>query len=258
MPVGNLISNLPVLSFAVAVVVLWRKQQREFPLFLSYILYSLVATLLRKAIIQDAFFRFWTYWITEALYGILALAVVREAFRRVFGPAYAAYRSFRLLVPTAVVLILIISLWEMAYHPLGHNPLVVSAIYWFDFGVHLLEGIILLVLVALTAVFPVSWRRYEFGILTGFGINASITLLAYLFRFEWGSRYEAFFRYGPPIAYVLATLIWLHAFIVPPENPPRAQMGLDEMLGIMRRSREWLEWIKRVFGFRRQPLAPPV
>src|SRR5215469_15130786 len=250
----------PAILLVLALIFLRRKLYREFPLFFTYVVYSAVGGALRETAIHHQFLYFWLYWISEALYGILALLVLREAFYRVFALPHAAYRWFRFLLPIIVLLILSLSMWEMAQHPLGTGTAgrMVSAIYWFDFGVHALEGAILLLVLALTLMFPVAWRRYEFGILTGYGISACVTMLADLLRFALGSRYETFFRYGPPIAYVLATLIWLHAFLVPPENPPRAQMGLDEMLGIMRRSREWLEWIKRVFGFRRQPLAPPV
>jgi hypothetical protein len=113
-------------------------------------------------------------------------------------------------------------------------------------------------LLALTLAFPVEWRQYEFGILAGFGLNASITMIAYLLRFEWGSSFETFFRYGPPVAYFLATLIWLHAFFHPPQPMPRSQMDYQEMLGVVRRSRELLEKIEKALGLRRRVISPTV
>jgi hypothetical protein len=211
-------------------------------------------------VIGRPFLFFWIYWITAALDGMLALLVLREVFHRVFALPYAMYRWFRFLLPVTVLIILSISIWEMIYHPFGRSALgrLVSAVYWFDLGVHALEGAILLLVVALTLIFPVEWRQYEFGILAGFGISAGVTMFADLLRFVGGSTYETFFRYGPSVAYLLVTLIWLHAFIQPLQSPPRSQMDWEEMLGVVHRSREMLEKIKRTFGLRRQLLAPPV
>ena len=259
MRIGDLILSYipPVILLCIAGILVWRRLSAEFPFFFSSVVYAAAAGVLRTAVVYDAFLYFWLYWISEALYGVLALAVLREIFHRVFALPHAAFQWVRLLLPGALFLILTLSVWEMLYHPLGRNPRIVSGIYWFDFGVHLLEGLILLLVLGLTTVFPVSWRRYEFGILAGFGINASVTMLAYLFRFEWGSRYELFFRYGPPVGYLLATLIWLHAFLQPPESLPKAQIGRDEMLGVVRRSRELLEKIEKVLGLRRHFAIPP-
>jgi len=247
----------PAILLVLALIFLRRKLYREFPLFFTYVVYSAVGGALRETAIHHQFLYFWLYWISEALYGILALLVLREAFYRVFALPLAAYHWFRFLLPIIVLLILSLSMWEMAQHPLGAGTVgrMVSAIYWFDFGVHALEGAILLLVLALTLVFPVAWRRYEFGILTGYGISACVTMLADLLRFAWGSRYETFFRYGPPIAYVLATFIWLHAFLQPLQSRPQSQLHPDEMLEIVRRSRKLLEKIERALGLRRHILT---
>lgn len=245
---------------AIAAIFLRRKLYLEFVFFFTYVLYSIIVGILYQVVAVQPFLGFWLYWITEAVDGILALLVLREVFHRIFALPYATFRWFRLLLPITLLVILGISLWEMTYRPLGIGPVarLVSGIYWFDFGVHALEGTILVLILALTLVFPVEWRNYEFGVLTGFGISASVTMLADLLRFLGGSAYETFFRYGPPIAYVLATLIWLHAFIQPPPNRSRTQMDLDEMLAVVRRWRELLEKLEKALGLRQGPLMPPV
>ncbi|HEY6350472.1 MAG TPA: hypothetical protein VI636_13785 [Candidatus Angelobacter sp.] len=247
----------PAILLAVIIILFRRKLHREFVFFFIYVLYSITFGLLPEAIVGRPFLFFWFYWVSEAVYGILAMLVLREVFHRLFALPYAMYQWFRFLLPSTVVFILSISMWETARHPLGVSMVGrwMSAIYWFDLGVHALEGTILLLVVALTLVFPVAWRKYEFGILTGFGMSACVTMLADLLRFEGGSTYETFFRYGPPIAYALATLIWLHAFLLPPQNQPRGQMDLDEMLAVVRRSREILRKIEKAVGLRRQAFA---
>lgn len=247
----------PAILVVIAIIFLRRKLYREFVFFFTYVLYSIIAGMLYEVIGGQPFLRFWLYWITEAVDGILALLVLREVFLRIFALPHATFRWFRLLLPATVLSILSISVWEMTYRPLGSGAAarLVSAIYWFDFGVHALEGTILMLVLALTLVFPVEWRNYGFGVLTGFGISASVTMFADLLRFLGGSAYETFFRFGPPIAYVLATLIWLHAFIHSPANQSRTQMDLNEMLAVVRRSNELLEKIKKAVGLRQQRLA---
>ncbi|HLJ30344.1 MAG TPA: hypothetical protein VKY85_26805 [Candidatus Angelobacter sp.] len=247
----------PVILVILIFIFVRRGLYREFPFFFVYILYSPLAT--ARAFIHRPMLHFVCYWITEAIYGILALLVMREVFRRLFALPSASFRWFRWLLSLTVLALLIVTLWETFYHPLRHGriPRWVSGIYWFDVGVHALEGTILLLVLALTTVFPVAWRQYEFSILTGFGISASVTMVADLLRFQFGSNYETFFRYGPPIAYIAATLIWLQAFFRPPKTT-RPQMDLDELLEVVRRSRELMEKLLKALGLNRRVALPPV
>lgn len=249
----------PAILVLLAIIFLRRRLYRELPFFFIYIVYAPLATL-RILTGSRPVLHFWLYWITEALYGILALLVLREVFHRVFAMSYAAYRWFRFLLPVALLLILGMSLAEAFIHPFGggYIPRFITAVYWFDLGVHALEGTILLLVGTLTMAFPVRWRQYEFGILTGFGISACVIMLADLLALQTGVTYEAFFRYGPPIAYVAATLIWLEAFVRPPKTWVRPQMDLDEWLAVVRRSRRAWERMGRALGLRRRVLLPPV
>lgn len=250
----------PIVLLGLIIIFVRRRLSPEFPVFFAYLLYVPVTAVLRMSVNYHSPAYFWLYWSTEAGFGIFALLVLREVFHRVFAVAYASYRWFGFLLPATVFIIVGFTLWETIYHPLWprHIPWIISAIYWFDFGVHLLEGMILLLVLALTIAFPVSWRQYEFGILAGFGLNASVTMMAYLFRFQGGHAYENFFRYGPPVAYFLATLIWLHAFFRPPAPSRHPQMDLEELLAIVRRWKHLLEKIEKAVGLRRRTISQTV
>jgi hypothetical protein len=52
-------------------------------------------------------------------------------------------------------------------------------------------------------------------------------MFSMLLRFELGRNYEALFRYGPPVGYIIATLIWLHAFVYRPTIGLTPQMALE-------------------------------
>lgn len=242
----------PVILLVLAGILVRRRVYTEFPLFFGYILYSAAVGILRETAIQHRLLYYWLYWITEGIYGAAEVLVITEVFRWIFVLEHAAQRWFRAILPIIILLISGFSLWQTVFHPLGRRiPWEVNAIYWFDFGVHLLEGVILALLPILIKFFPVSSKPREFGILLGFGVAASFTLLAYLMRFEWGSRYELFFRYGPPAGYILATLVWLHAFLTPVEARPKTEMDAEEMLGVMRRYRALMKKIKRFMGMKK-------
>lgn len=249
----------PIVLLSLIFILLRRQLHRDFRIFFLYMFYVPVATALQMAVMHRPAAYFWLYWSTEAGYGILALLVLREIFHRVFAVVYANYRWFRFLLPAIVIFSLGLSLWEVLQHPFGREDLpgVVNAIYWFDLGAHLVEGGVLLLLLALTAVLPIAWRRYEFGILAGFGLNASLTIIAYVLRFDLGRSCEVFFRYGPPIAYLFATLVWLRVFFRPPRSNCHPQMGLEEVERAILQFWTGLRQIKRAFGFRQVNTISP-
>jgi hypothetical protein len=236
----------PVVLAWLTIVFIRRSVYQEFPLFFAYILYVPIATALRVCVTGKPSTYFWLYWSTELIYGIAEVLVIREVFNRIFSFSHEPHRLARRVFPITVVVILSITLWQTVFHPLRHRmPWEVSAIYWFDLGVHLLEGIILFLLPFLAWFFPLNWRRYEFGVLLGFGIAASATLFSYLPRFAGGPQYELFFRYGPPVGYILATLIWLLAFLQAPEKQPKMRMGLDDNLGQLRHGTRFVRKLGR-------------
>jgi hypothetical protein len=242
----------PAILGWLAIIFVRRGIQREFPLFFAYLLYVPVATALRISVTGRAIPYYWLYWITEAIYAVAEMLVIREVLQHIHAIHYKSSPWFRLILPATVLVILGITLWQTIYHPLGHRiSWAVSATYWFDLGVHLLEGTILFLLVVIGAVLPTDWMKREYGILTGFGLAATVTLLAYLARFAGGSRYELFFRYGPPAGYIAASLIWLHAFVRPVAQGPRVQGDADEMGTEISKSKAFLDKLRKK-GHRQQ------
>jgi hypothetical protein len=232
----------PAVALGLAVTFIRRNVYRTFPTFFAYLCYSVAAWIVRRAVSGQPGLYAWAYWATEILFAILALLVIIEVYRRLFPIEYEAYRWLRLLLASTICVILAFSCWEALKNPPehGHIRQMVSFVYWFDVGVHALEGLLFLLLILLRVILPVAWRRYEFGILIGLGLPAAVTTIADLLRFEHGSSYEMLFRYAPPIAYILATIIWLHAFWKPPV-PSTSSNTLEEMEDVLRRDREALK-----------------
>src|SRR5215510_10868996 len=81
----------------VAALLVRRKLHREFPFFFVYLVVAVLVPLLRLAISGDYPTFFKVFWTTEALYAVLALLALYEAFREVFLAFYTLWWWFALL-----------------------------------------------------------------------------------------------------------------------------------------------------------------
>jgi hypothetical protein len=70
-------------------------------------------------------------------------------------------------------------------------------------------------LVALVPVIGLRWRQYSFGVATGFGLYATVMLLATTNYSDFGTRFKNLWDMTSLVAYSLAVLIWIWFFSVP-------------------------------------------
>src|SRR6478736_1927816 len=91
-----------VLAILLAASLLRRKLHHEFPLFFVYVAYAILATVARVSVSGHYQTYFVVYWATAAVYSILALFALYEAFREVFLAFYMLWWWFWLLFPAAV------------------------------------------------------------------------------------------------------------------------------------------------------------
>jgi hypothetical protein len=223
----------PALQIWLAVAMFRRKLHHSYRLFFTYTLYSVVIIAVRLSAAKQPRLLFALYWITEIIYGVLALLAVREVFGDVLE-----LRSNRnpwwQVVPVAILLTLIIaSLWRAIYHPFGPNfwGTLGAGAYSFELGVLCIQAIsYLLALFHLKPFSGILKKHHNASILKGFGIFGLVTMVVYVMRLYFGSRFEGWFRYIPPGAYIMATLTWLNAFRRA-EPPTRAPSPTPEFLG---------------------------
>jgi len=248
------LSNLvpAVLQLALLMIFVRRRLYREFLLFFAYTLYSILVSALRLWSMTPVAF-FVVYWTTEMIYGLLALLAILEVFRPTLE-SYFGHLWSRWVLPLALLIVSLISLWRAAYHPMGHTKMArfAAGSYAFMLGVLCLEVIVFAVCLRLRSrrPYPVRWGRYRLGIIAGFGLSACASASAYLVRFIFGSRFEAVFHYVLPGAYIGATLIWLIAFFKP--EPPLIRNPTDP--DMLRRATDSLteatEEARKDLGFR--------
>jgi hypothetical protein len=227
---ANLILGMiaPAFQLALAGIFIRRRHYTRFPWFFAYTLYSVGATVARLAVMAHPRLFYNLYWTSEIIYGALALLAMREIFK-VASDIFYFGRGWPRLVPSlAVLAVIAYSVWQALYHAPGTAAMahLQAGAYSLLLGIRYLEvGICFLCLrLSWRANFPITWRRYDFSILVGFGIFGLFTLLVYLARLIFAERLETVFRYAPAVAYIFTTAIWLRAFLreEPPHNkvPP--------------------------------------
>lgn len=197
--------SLPVLA-VLALVFLFRRTQRAFPLFFAYILGSLLISIVRLSAysVWNSHSYFYVYWASEAVMSLLAWFAIYEVFvRRLFAGFYKI-GFYRFLFP-AVALVLIAGTFSITLMIRGGPGFSVESRI-FEF----VSGIILIFFVALMLFMGRQWSRYELGVSLGFGIDIIFSLIR---SAEWSrSHYITQANLLSLIAWDIACCIWLVCF----------------------------------------------
>src|SRR2546423_12105346 len=241
------LSLFPAALQAVLVVIFLHRhlyRWRELPFFFIYTVYSIVAEISRDIAVKYGNVYSITYWSTEAIFDILEILVVWSVFRSIFIAEYEDHWWFRVFLPATALLVAALCLQQATWHPLnqGISPLC-SGTYWFDLGVHAFGGGIFVLYIAIRKVMSGPETQYEHGILLGFAVAACFSMAGFLARFEFGASSEMYFRYGPPVGYLLATLLWLRFFWHPPA--PHLPLNTEILKAASRRMDEETDSLKK-------------
>jgi hypothetical protein len=222
---------LPVtLQAWIIVLVVKKNLHRRFPLFLLYTVVQIGTFLARAALLGSKSY-FALYWWTAAIQAVLSLLALHESFRAIFGPFYRL-PWFRLLWPATVSLIWAYAAWRAWVHPplrfTRAGAMLVSVAIVASYTI---VGLVLLFFL-LVRIVRARWHPYEFNIVYGLGITALGLMIAALVRSEFGKKFAWMTEWGTPLAYLIAVLVWLSAFLrkesqIKIEKPP--EVLLQEM-----------------------------
>jgi hypothetical protein len=237
----------PVLTAWVAAIVVRRRVHREFPFFFAYLVLSVIFPMIRLAVSGTYTTFFIVFWATETIYAVFALLVMFEVFHEVFLPFYMLWRWFRFLFPGAALLIVLSSIHYIHY-PL-HISRPMEIVFAFFTAVNCMEALLFGLFFALVLLLGVPWRSYPFAIVEGFGIAALGALIAYGLRSEFGTKYNTFAKYAPPVAYGIGILVWLDSFLRAPDpevvHAWREQVTPQQLLA---HAREYRRVLKGILG----------
>ena len=208
-----------VIQIAVAIVLLKRGLQREFPWFFAYTVYTAVASGVLFGLDHSDRVSVYVYW-GAAYFGTvssiaLRFGVIYELYTHIFG----RYRTLRPLHGTllkwSAALLLLVAAGFSAYAP-GHDPRLFAILLTLNRGVALMQSGLLLILFALSAYFHLSWKSYTFGLAAGLGIFAAVELSTSVIRVAIGPRPGNYvLDFITMATYHLCVLIWLAYLLLP-------------------------------------------
>jgi hypothetical protein len=234
------------LMTALVALLFRHKLHKTFPLFLTYILFSILATLAHIIAASNYQIYFKVYWTTEALYAVLALLALYEAFHNVFILDYEAWPWFWMVFPGAVLILSAIFVGHaLLYPPTGVPPLI-ALILSFETVVNCVKGGLLVMFLSLAWLLSgESWLTYAYGVVLGFAVSSAGSLLSYWLFSIFGTRLHWLGKYGPPVSYIVAVLIWIAGCFLPPEPKDRWKNFTDsgQALATVRQYMRALRWI---------------
>jgi hypothetical protein len=241
-----IIEWLPIpLETWILVLLLRKGLHRRFPLFFFHMVYTTITELTRTLMVGTAPY-FYIYWWTKAIADLTAVLAIYESFRAIFG-AFYRLAWFRFVWPGTITVIWIYCTWRALIHPPPHfgrtGAILISGAIASSFTI---VGLVLLFFLLVRLVIT-RWYLYEFHIVYGLGISSVGMVLAVLVRSEFGNKFLWLTEWGPPLAYLVAVIVWLSAFLrkepqIKIDTPPETL--LQEM-------REDLNKVRRIF--RRSP-----
>ncbi|PYV95419.1 MAG: hypothetical protein DMG89_21610 [Acidobacteria bacterium] len=221
-------SLLPWLSAAMQIwilAVMWRRSLfARFPLFAAYIAFVTLRAIVGSLILSHQELYFFFYWITAPLEVVLTLLAAHESFMKVFGNFYLLW-WFRFLFPSAIISALAYSGCTAYMHPpVNTSPAGVAIISAQIASQYIILGISVLFF-SLVKFLNIRWRVHEYRFVLGFGISALGMAFAGALRSEFGTRFTFLNEMLPPVAYVIALLVWLSAVR---ETEVQAEPAADE------------------------------
>ena len=201
--------SLPALA-VLALIMLWRKQHREFPLMFSYIVVNAFVgiTGLAVARVASQLTYFYFYWIADAAVGIFEFLVIYELFVHRLFTHFHKIRFYRIVFAIAGLLIVCLTVFAATHASKTAALLIASRT--FDFS----RALVLCFFIALMLFMGREWTPREFGIALGFGIFSAAAVFT--------SAVWAKAHYGPIavrqmylIAYDISCVVWLIYFLRP-------------------------------------------
>jgi hypothetical protein len=184
---------------------------------------------------------FLVFWITSVIYAVLGLLALNEVFRWFFFHLYRYWSWFWVLFPSSFVAVLVASIWYSISHPPIQAQPIISFVVVFGIAVNFVQLGLFVLFFLLVRTFKLRPWEYAFGIVIGFAVAAAGALLGYLLRSEFGTKFEHFARYAPPVSYIVAVVLWLAVFSAPErefELPPG--ITRERLLEEVRRSNDFL------------------
>jgi hypothetical protein len=197
--------GLPSLAL-LAGVLIYRRWYRQFPFFTLYVIGAELVGVARLFFLRSSLWMYSRfYWISDAALAALAFLAAYELFFKRLFPGFYKTRFYRVLFPTAAILIIVaVSCTALIG---GHFSALAMTTRVFVF----LRLAILAFFVVLMQIMGRQWSRQEFGIAFGFALDASTSSI-FLGLLIHGASRNAILKRIAVFAYDIACILWLYCF----------------------------------------------
>jgi hypothetical protein len=194
------------------VLLLVRNLYRQFRFFSLCMALTVLATIALIIARNHPSVYFEVYWCGEATTVLLGFLALQESFYQVFRN-FLLISWFRLLFPGIGILMLFVAVLRAIFHPVSQAGVFASTLISLEIGIGILQVGIFGLFILLVRFFHMRWRQQAFGIVLGFGVAAAGSLVTYLLRSEFGTKFDPVVRITPSIAYIIAVVVWLATFL---------------------------------------------
>ncbi len=246
------VATLPIafcLEAWLAVLMHRRGVNKQFPVFFSYIVIAVPASLARVLTINHYHAYYVVYWASELLLILLSLAALNQVF-------WYIYRGFdgiwwlRPLYYGAILVALGVTIRMAIVSPPVINRPIISFMLEAEIMANFVRACIVGLFAALDKPMVVRFQRYPFGIIIGFGFSSVGPIIAYFAFSAFGTKVMGFKDIVASMSYIVALVIWLRVFSRPntkltkwePPIPPEEMLdtidGYLKALGVRKRKRK--------------------
>jgi hypothetical protein len=199
-------------------VLLRRRAYQVCPWFFVYSTFGFLVAVGRFAVHNHHGLYYVTYWGTEAGYDVLGILVMYEVLRAVLRNL-SRYWWDRLVFPVVLVTSLGVSLARAQAAPPQVDGLLRFIVIG-EVAVRFVQVFVFAGLVTLVPLLGLKWQQYPFGVATGFGLYATVMLLATAKFSDFGTRFKLLWGWTSLVTYSLTVLIWIWFFSVPQKEEP--------------------------------------
>ena len=224
-----------------------RRLAGEFPYFFIYLLFHVI-----EGILSVAFYRYfgrtsWPYlyewWTAQALGLGLRFAVIYEIFSQVFRPYEGLRRAGAAGFKWAAAALVLVALIAAVAGPSNEPTFAVTGALVIGRSIDVVQCGLLALLFLFASYFALTWRNYVFGIALGFGVIASMELLAAALGTQFGAVSDVLLATLPRVAYAIGTIIWA-VYLLSPE-PSRMEIKALPQHELEKWNQELLELLHR-------------
>jgi len=198
------------------IAMLLRRTYKWVGWFFLYLITNLFFTLILFIVRDNDRLYSILYWSGDAVVNVLIFLAIYEIFRSVFQHFYSL-RWFGMLFPISSLILVMLGSLRAIFRAqsIAAESVLKSQIYSLEIATYILQVGIFFLFLVLVQFFRLPWKQYTFGIAVGFGVSAAGSLVAFMVRSEFGTKFDPIFRFVVPLTYTIGVAIWLLTFLWP-------------------------------------------